>query len=162
MLLQSTTLGRAVLQRVLQGRITFTPNGAGYDFAAPTRFDKLFAGVVYMALPAYLTQHGDEGKEAITPEVTLDADYGQLLERLYANPPANQHCKGLASSAGQSSNTAAAPRAGRAVVIAMLPRLRAFAAEIEARSTEAAAPDGSTRVRYEYPVPIRRAAASRK
>jgi len=41
---QSVTQGRAVLQRVRQGRITFRPNGAGYTFEAPTGFDKLFAG----------------------------------------------------------------------------------------------------------------------
>ena len=37
LLRQSTTQGRAVLQRVLQGRITFTPKGGGYEFEAPTR-----------------------------------------------------------------------------------------------------------------------------
>ena len=54
----STTQGRAVLQRVIDGRITFTPTEAvvcqgdkvslgqpGYEFQAPTRFDKLFSGI---------------------------------------------------------------------------------------------------------------------
>jgi hypothetical protein len=36
----------AVLQRVLRGRITFTRSGNGYEFFAPTRFDKLFTGIV--------------------------------------------------------------------------------------------------------------------
>ena len=45
LLRQSTTQGRAVLQRVLRGRITFTPKCGGYEFEAPTRFAKLFLGV---------------------------------------------------------------------------------------------------------------------
>jgi hypothetical protein len=46
LLRQSTTQGRAVLQRLLGGRLTFTPraDGTGYDFGGQTRFDKLFAG----------------------------------------------------------------------------------------------------------------------
>ena len=47
LLRQSTTRGRAVLQRVLSGRIVFTPrDDGGYDFSAETRFDRLFSGVV--------------------------------------------------------------------------------------------------------------------
>jgi hypothetical protein len=46
MLRQSTTQSRAVLQRGLRGRIVFTPSGEGYTFEAPTRFDKLFSGIV--------------------------------------------------------------------------------------------------------------------
>ena len=42
LLRQSTTQGRAVLQRVLCGRITFTPKCGGYQFEASTRLDKLF------------------------------------------------------------------------------------------------------------------------
>jgi hypothetical protein len=48
LLRQSTTQARIVLQRVLRGRLTFSPrvnevSGEvdGYDFAGPTRFDKL-------------------------------------------------------------------------------------------------------------------------
>ena len=48
---QSPTQGRAVLQRVLRGRITFTPKCGGYEFEAPTRFDKLFLGVA-VEIPA--------------------------------------------------------------------------------------------------------------
>jgi hypothetical protein len=44
----STRQGRAVLQRVLRGRIVFTPvtddpQCVGYEFEAPTRFDKPWA-----------------------------------------------------------------------------------------------------------------------
>lgn len=54
LLRQSTTQGRAVLQRVLRGRIKFMPRegaeaeiaGEGYNFSADTRFDRLFTGVV--------------------------------------------------------------------------------------------------------------------
>jgi hypothetical protein len=38
MLRGNTTQGRAVLQRVLNGRIVFTPSGQGYRFEAPTPF----------------------------------------------------------------------------------------------------------------------------
>jgi hypothetical protein len=48
----SVTQGRAVIQRIVVGRIRFTPRTAnafevdgGYDFEAQTRFDKLLAGV---------------------------------------------------------------------------------------------------------------------
>ena len=80
LLRQSTTQGRAVLQRVLRGRITFTPraDGQGYDFAAPTRFDKLFSGVAVQR-PAFIEQ-GNRGAEHIGPEDTFDGDYGRLLE----------------------------------------------------------------------------------
>jgi hypothetical protein len=52
----SITQGRSVLQRVLQGRITFTPSDdGGYTFEAPTRFDKLFSGIV-VPRPAFIPQ----------------------------------------------------------------------------------------------------------
>ena len=45
LLRQSPTQARAVLQRVLVGWVTFTPDGrSGYAFAAPTRYDRLFTG----------------------------------------------------------------------------------------------------------------------
>ncbi|MGH9348758.1 MAG: hypothetical protein ACRD26_15985 [Vicinamibacterales bacterium] len=77
----STTQGRAVLQRVLRGRVTFTPtaDGAGYTFEAPTRFDKLFTGIA-VSRPAFIDL-GNRGAEHIGPADTFDADYGQLLER---------------------------------------------------------------------------------
>jgi hypothetical protein len=79
LLRQSPTQGRAVLQRVLRGRITFTPDGKGYDFAAPTRFDKLFTGIV-APLPAWLEEGDVRGAENIGREDTMDGDYGRLLE----------------------------------------------------------------------------------
>ncbi len=91
LLRQSTTQARAVLQRVLQGRVTFTPAGAGYDFLAPTRFDKLFSGVV-APVPAWVALGDRRGTEHIRPEDTHDVDYGSLLERCYG--------KGVASPAG--------------------------------------------------------------
>jgi DNA invertase Pin-like site-specific DNA recombinase len=76
----STTQGRAVLQRVLRGRITFTPCSAtGYTFEAPTRFDKLFAGIV-VERPTFIP-HTSNGTEHIGVEDTFDGDYGRLLER---------------------------------------------------------------------------------
>lgn len=50
----NTTQVRAVLQRVLNGRIVFTPSGQGYTFAAPTQFevgqrDRCAAPCVYRA-----------------------------------------------------------------------------------------------------------------
>ena len=76
----SVTQARAVLQRVLAGRITFTLRGKGYAFEAPTRFDKLFAGVV-APRPAFI-ERSNVGTEHIGPEDTFDADYGRLLERV--------------------------------------------------------------------------------
>ena len=74
----SITQGRAVLQRVLVGRLTFTPReDGGYDFSAPTRFDKLFTGIV-VERPAWIPQGGVPAH--IGPEDTFDADYGRLLE----------------------------------------------------------------------------------
>ena len=81
----SDTQGRMVLDRVLAGRIVFMPEGLGYTFEAPTRFDKLFAGVV---VPRVVwTLPPAEGTEDIRPEdLSLqhpqdDEDYGRLLER---------------------------------------------------------------------------------
>src|SRR6185436_3038770 len=52
LLRQSTTTGRAVIQRIVRGRITFTPRRNefsdeidGYEFEATTRFDQLFTGI---------------------------------------------------------------------------------------------------------------------
>lgn len=64
-----------MLQRVLRGRITFTPSGEGYTFEAATRFDKLFTGVV-VERPAFFTR-GNRGTEHIGPEDTFDGDYGR-------------------------------------------------------------------------------------
>ena len=61
LLRQSTTQARAVLQRVLRGRIVFTPRGKGYTFEAPTRFDKLFSGIV-APRPTFI-ERGNRGAE---------------------------------------------------------------------------------------------------
>ena len=81
----STTQARAVLQRIIVGRITFTPHVAsewempgGYDFEARTRFDKLFAGV---ATPMSGDGRDLTGTEGITRADTYDADYARILER---------------------------------------------------------------------------------
>ena len=92
LLRQSTTQGRAVLQRVLQGRITFTPKFEGYEFEAPTRFDKLFLGVAVEISTKRAVSY--EGTEHIGPEDTFDADYGRLLEAV------QNRGKGLASPRG--------------------------------------------------------------
>ena len=103
MLRQSTTQARLVIQRVIDGRITFMPraisrktiepiemlsveeqrglgkHGNGYDFHAKTRFDRLFMGIA-VPRPRFITV-GKEGTEHITAEDTFDADYGRLLEK---------------------------------------------------------------------------------
>jgi hypothetical protein len=71
LLRQSTTQARAVLQRVLGGRVTFTPDESGYAFAAPTRYDRLFTGLV-APRPAYVPV-GTTGWEHLRPEDTLAA-----------------------------------------------------------------------------------------
>lgn len=82
----STTQGRTVLQRVLRGRLTFTPraDGCGYDFEGPTRFDKLFSGMACKPLAAAtfddLVRNAGRGTERIGVEDVPDADYGRLLE----------------------------------------------------------------------------------
>jgi hypothetical protein len=83
LLRQSTTQARTVLQRVLKGRVTFTPraDGQGYDFEAPTRFDKLFTGIVAKR-PTWIADGDVTGTEHIRPEDTLDVDYGELLDRV--------------------------------------------------------------------------------
>ena len=69
------------------------PSGGGYEFMAPTRFDKLFAGVVLPPAPAYAaTADPSTWPRQLHPDETFDADYGQLLEKIYG--------KGLASPAG--------------------------------------------------------------
>ena len=84
LLRQSTTTGRAVLQRIIRGRITCTPPGQGYTFEAPTRFDGLFSGIV---VPRSHWGNGPQwsGTEHIRPEDVgyggeNDVDYGRLLD----------------------------------------------------------------------------------
>ena len=82
LLRQSTTQGRTVIQRVVRGRLTFTPrvDGDGYEFTAPTRFDRLFSGIVTPRGKEWDHFVGRTGLEHLTPEDTFDADYGRLLE----------------------------------------------------------------------------------
>ncbi len=81
LLRQSTTQGRAVLQRVLRGRIVFTPTeDGGYTFQAETRFDKLFNGIV-VPRPAFIP-FGNRGAEHLEDRFgATEADYGRLLQR---------------------------------------------------------------------------------
>jgi DNA invertase Pin-like site-specific DNA recombinase len=94
MLRGNTTQARAVLQRILCGRMVFTPCGDGYTFEAPTRFDKLFSGIV-APMPAFLKpllgrrdglEHIRAKQNNTRPEEedTLDGDYARLLERATA------------------------------------------------------------------------------
>jgi site-specific DNA recombinase len=82
MLRQSTPQARAVLQRLLRGRIVFTPNaeGTGYDFIAPTRYDKLFTGIA-VPIPAAPDWMAEVTHTEIGVDDTLDGEYCLLLER---------------------------------------------------------------------------------
>jgi hypothetical protein len=77
-----------VLQRVLRGRIVFTPRGEGYDFHCETRYDKLFTSLV-VERPKWMPEGGSQ---AFSPEDTWESDYGSLLEMA--------HRKGMASPTG--------------------------------------------------------------
>ena len=84
----STTQGHTVLQRILRGRLTFTPRlhplsgePDGYDFVGPTLFDKLFTGIA-VETPAWIkASKRRRGFEDTTPEDTFDGDYGRLLDQ---------------------------------------------------------------------------------
>ena len=56
------------------------PEGKGYEFSAPTRFDKLFTGIV-APVPAFIKEGDQRGAEHLGPEDTMDGDYARLLER---------------------------------------------------------------------------------
>ena len=96
LLRQNTQTARVVLDRVLRDRIRFTPEGLGYLFECPTRYDRLFSGLVVpqsvWASPA------PPGAEGIGPDDVYyrgerDADFGEVPRRA-----ANR--KGLASPTG--------------------------------------------------------------
>jgi site-specific DNA recombinase len=80
MLRANPTQGREVLRRVLKGRIRFTPRGDGYEFECPTRFDRLFAGIV-APRPAFVARGDLRGTEQIRSRDTFDAGYERVLER---------------------------------------------------------------------------------
>ena len=72
------------MQRIVRGRITFTPHvnpvsGAvdGYDFSAPTRFDRLFTGMSTV-VPAGLNPHDRTGKEKMGVTPSLDRFLGAV------------------------------------------------------------------------------------
>lgn len=93
----SMTPARAVLQRILRGRIAFRPlpGAEGYEFRCETRFDRLFAGVA-VTLPKFIPQGDQTGTEHIRPENTSDWDYARVLERAQRRI----HGKGMASPTG--------------------------------------------------------------
>ncbi len=77
----SVTQGRAVLQRIIQGRIVFSPtdDATGFRFEAQTRFAKLFCGAACQ-IPNWMpTGVTETGAEHIRREDTLDPDYATLL-----------------------------------------------------------------------------------
>src|SRR5262249_33952656 len=96
LLRKSPTQGRAVIKRVVKGRIIFTPAALGitgrvvdgtlektepygYTFEAQTRFDKLFSGVACQHMGAR-----DQwwNKAAYPADIRQQyEDYGRLLER---------------------------------------------------------------------------------
>jgi transcriptional regulator with XRE-family HTH domain len=101
LLRQSTTQGRTVLQRILRGRLTFTPQinrktgeMVGYSFEGPTRFDRLFSGITISA-PKHVDRNDRSGTAHIGPEDTFEGDYGRLLDRVYKN-----NAEGMASPTG--------------------------------------------------------------
>ena len=97
LLRSSTTQGRTVLQRILRGRLTFTPraDGRGYDFTGPTRFDKLFTGIAHSLKITggeelvhgrdwVFCRTGDAAAlDAFVNRDALEDDYGRLLDRAY-------------------------------------------------------------------------------
>jgi site-specific DNA recombinase len=97
LLRSSITQGRAVLQRILSEPIIFMPRAdGGYDFACPTRYDKLFTGIaVPVRGAADLWRDQGLGTENIRPEDTLEHDYERLLATAAKN-----HAKGVATLEG--------------------------------------------------------------
>jgi len=84
----SKTQGRTVLQRVLRGRLIFTPHVNpvskeidGYEFEGPTRLYQLLTGLA-VERPKGLPD-SRAGYEGITHEDTFDSDYGRLLEKRF-------------------------------------------------------------------------------
>jgi hypothetical protein len=85
---QSLTSGRTVLQKILRGRIVFTPRRDfisgdidGYEYAAETRFDQLFEGIV-VERPANLPYDRTGLEDVEVDALPYDAEYGKLLDRV--------------------------------------------------------------------------------
>lgn len=74
----------------------FTPCGQGYTFEAPTRFDKLFSGIV-APRPAFI-ERSPTGTEHIGPDDTVDGDYERLLEQASRRWLANARQRGRGKS----------------------------------------------------------------
>ena len=75
------TQARAVIQRIIVGRITFTlrcnevsDEIDGYDFEAITRFDNLFTGIA-VERPKNFDPRNRAGLDDIRPEDTFEAEY---------------------------------------------------------------------------------------
>ena len=84
MLRGSVTQGRQVLDRVLAGRIVFSPADDGCTFEASTRFGRLFDGFASKTstlrrVPDWMI--GAPEDEPIDPAWLPDANYGRLLDR---------------------------------------------------------------------------------
>ena len=91
----STTQGRTVLQRVLCGRLTFTPrvDGEGYNFSGPHVSTRLFTGIVARRPDP---EAGNRlGLEHIGAKDTLDGDYGRLPDRAATIAPSAKLRKGV-------------------------------------------------------------------
>jgi DNA invertase Pin-like site-specific DNA recombinase len=94
LLRQSAKTGRVVLDRVLNGRIVFTPvwshdaepKPVAYEFECPTRYDKLFSGLV---IPAAVMAVRVPGAEDLRYEHIYyraedgSVDFGEILRRVF-------------------------------------------------------------------------------
>ena len=99
-----TMQGRTVLQGILQGRLTFKPRADGYDFSGPTRFDKLFMGVVVRT--AQLDQAERSSRdEHIEPVDTLDLDYGNYSNKSCLEKVGVPNLRGLEPDDGLAAPT---------------------------------------------------------
>lgn len=117
LLRKNVQTGRAVLDRVLAGRIVFEPTGVGYEFECPTRYDKLFTGMV---VPRSVWLAKVPGAEQLGPEDVYyraedtGLDFGEVLRRAtartdrrnMASPPGTDMCEvnrtKMASPAGSN------------------------------------------------------------
>ncbi len=106
----STDQARAVLQRVIDGRITFTPRPRvkgtcpEVEFEARTRFGRLFSGVCVKdgAVPEAF-RDDEETLRASNLFLKEDADYGALLDRVFGTtsiPASVSNAKRVVTRAG--------------------------------------------------------------